>query len=351
MKTNYLLLLCAFTILLSSATAQEYNYQITYNHDYYQAGQDVGHDNKNVKQKTVYNTNKKAQTSKYIYKYNKDGQLTSFESINRKGKIVSQQINEYNDWSAIAMMERYKRGKLDQQVITEYNADHNVVAITTINGKGKTVRKKTYVYKDKKLTESYLYKRGGKKISKQWLYNYNNEGKKTRSTLLNSRGKIMHEWTYECNDEGIKLAQTKDETQVCKYQKTEDDYLIQVNQSFDDEGKISKYVRKYTLKDTLIVESSRYDKKDRIKYLMTYDHSYYKQTSYKSFTKKGKLRSQSISKYDGDNIIEKRYTYKGKLRSETNYKYQDNRIVEREYLYKSKLSHKAKYEYEFYDVI
>ena len=115
----------------------------------------------------------------------------------------------------------------------------------------------------------------------------------------------------------------KDETQICKWEESTDNFLIKVYQRFDEKGKIRKYVQKYTLKDTSLIETKLYDENDVLLSASNYEPRNRRMTEYTLY-KKGEETYKYTYQYDEQNLIYSSKEYKGEFRSKSVFEYNEH---------------------------
>jgi len=196
---------------------------------------------------------------------------------------------------------------------------------------------------DTSLTESILYRKKDK-LSQRWVYEYYSKGKRSKTTLYNKKGEVKGVWSYDCKDEGEELIKKKNETQICKWDESTKDHLIKVSQEFNEKGEIRKSVQKYTL-DTLILEYAMYNENGTLLSKNTYDKNVKKPLSIIRY-KKGKIISESNSKYEDDKLIYFEHFFKNKQFSTLTYKFEDGKLVLLEKTLKSKNAGATSFKYE-----
>ncbi len=298
--------------------------------------------NKEIKQiQVVYKRAKKNKTHTQISHYNENGKLIELSEINKKGIEVPRIKETYDQYGNEASLERFKKGKLRSTTVFTRQPTGEILSFEKRNKKGILIDKGAWRFNaDNNLIETVQYKKHGTKIRRRWVYEYYAKNKRSKSTLYKGNGKVKNIWTYDCKEEGEKLTAKKNETQVCHWQQSSADYLTYVFQTFDEKGRIVKYITKFTAKDTLPVEHLEYDKNDKLRFKRTFDksfqkplsHCFYKrdklnyeakyaykdslQTSYESFSK-GVMLSKHEFTYNEKNLLDtqKWYGKKNKLQT------------------------------------
>jgi hypothetical protein len=176
------------------------------------------------------------------------------------------------------------------------------------------------------VVKSEQYKKKNK-LYRVWEYEYFSACDKSKSVLKNGKGKVLSTWNYDCKDEGEKVIPKKNEFKVCKYEETSKEYLIKVSEKTNEKGDVYRTIQKFTLADTLIIESKRLDAHGRLMQLTTYDKDFRKPLVYKNF-RKGKLRYMYEYTYENGNVVFQKNYFKDSLRSTFKYQYENNKMVE-----------------------
>ncbi len=120
------------------------------------------------------------------------------------------------------------------------------------------------------------------------------------STLYNGKGKVLKIWSYQCNQEGEKLEKKENVTQICRWNKIDEKYLVKTWRSFDEKGKIKKDVYKYNANDSSIVEHRMFNENDSLIYICSYNSSWSLPLTVTSYDKKGKKSYEQISTYNNN---------------------------------------------------
>lgn len=271
--------------------------------------------------------------------YNPEGLLVKSEKI--KGGIpVINSILKYNDQNKLIESIIYKKDKEFKKTIKKYDEKDRLISTEIVKRQRKLKVKNEWVYTNQgKCASSIRYKKDGKSIHRQWKYEYYENGKISRSLLLNGKGKVLHEWTYDCDQEGELQKAEKNKSKFCIWKKVNDDTLISSIQELDQKGRIRKYVTGYTSKDTLILFYKIYDFKNRLKAHYLYDRSDKKLTEIRWYNKKGKMTYIAKTSYSGNNILQEIAFNKGKQIYKRNYTYQpDGLLIKKEEWFRNKLS-------------
>ncbi len=349
---SFVVTIIAICISFVSIAQQEYNYSYCM-FGFYSSSNSLPKKYvplKTVKEITTIKKDKKGKVKMYRKKYDTEGRLIEYH-VNLKGEGFNPlTIQAYHKLSKKIMtkLERYSsKGEIETRILCERNEEGFPLDYEKTNSKGKIIGKNTWLYNDDgKILESKRYYKAGEKIKNTWKYEYNSDGEKTRSILLDKKGIIEHEWTFDCNEEGTKLEKVKDQTQICKWSETKDKYLIKVYQTFNEKGEIRKHVTKFTINDTLMVESSSYNSNDVLTYKATYDENIHKRLTMESYYK-GKLNFKKTYKYSGDLLIKmEQYRRKGLFMS-LEYAYnKDSLLIKEEECGKKGLVRRLEYTYD-----
>ena len=322
-----LLLLLVFIITTYSSNAQgSYNYYFDWEIRNLNENQ-ISDNLKGVVRevKATYISKKPKRTFQINKTINADGLVTNVKRVNNEGDVVS---NIEADYNAKGNVTKYlntgKNGKVRVQKFNTHDDQFRLTETKQLNKKGQIDRRNTWTFGEGKCANSSeTYAKGGEKIKRHWNYEFYKECDPSKTTLTNAKGKILKTWTYDCKKEGEQLTKKKDETQVCKWEESDGKYLIKIYQNFDEKGKIRKQAQKYSLDDTLILESYSYDENDKIEYKIEYAKSFGRQKSYISYNKKGEERMHREQLYLNSVIQSSVSLYKGKKSRETFYTYNE----------------------------
>jgi hypothetical protein len=270
------------------------------------------------------------KTTLYVKTYDQKLRIIANEKSNKKGELVPLYKYSYADTSknAAEINVYTKSGELDYCLIYNRTKTGKLQEYRKIDSNNEILEKSTWQYDEKdRLLQSIKYEKGGVDIKNTWIYEYEPDGTKIiKVTLTDSNNKISHVWTYDCNEEGTELVKEKDHTQICNWKKVDSTYYITVYQTFDEKGKIRKYVSKFAVADSSIMESITYDEKDIMLFRTTYDGDFSKYLCYESF-KKGKLKYKSVRTYNGDLLLtSESYSQKG-LNSKQENVYNDSNLL------------------------
>ncbi len=278
-----------------------------------------------VKEVKIKRTFPKEKNNNSVQKnYDENGFVTFYEVNNRAGELKQKSEAQYNAKGNVTLYRRYSEKGIQREKINAYDDQLRITETVIKNGKGKISQRSTWVYGTGQCaTASTLYKKGGQKINKIWNYYHYKDCDPSKTTITNSKGKIIKTWTYDCKKEGEQLTKKKDETQVCKWEESDGKYLTRVFQNFDEKGRVTKTVQKYTIADTLILSLITYNGEDKIQYKITYDQSFDRQTSYVSYDKTGKEKYRNESLFSNHKMQSRVILSKGKKISETFYSYND----------------------------
>lgn len=318
----------AFLVIgtLGSLMAQEQNYLLHHN------GQFVGEypmaytPESSVKAVRFQDQNRKGNTKTIVKHFTEEGALLSIEVSDKNGTLQPWAEYEYNSDGKETHFVMHDNKKLARDVKTEYNAEGKPVLQEWKNHAGKVKAKNTWTYNE--ANQMLASKRFGKsgKLQKEWKYLYNADGEKERSQLYSGKGKLKHEWSFDCKQEGEKLEKKAEETQVCTWTESEDNYLVRVNQSFDERGKITRTVSKFTMQDTLPVSFTAYNKNDEPYLKMTYDLDYHKPLVRESYFK-GKLAWKTEHTYVEGRLATVSSYKKDKLRYQEKLTYEEGQLA------------------------
>lgn len=352
MKLTFLFSAFAFLCLYaSSQKITEFNYSFDYR--YYDF------DNLPIRYTPTQNVkkiffevedSKTKKIKKYIREYNSENKLTKLFFIDKNNDTIPKLSNEYDNYGNNINNCLYnKKGAILSESKYIFLTKYKPLEFTKTNSSGKVKLYYTWTYnKDSTVTGSVRFKNGKSQIYRKWDYEYHEGTRKLKKSILsNGKGKVLNTWTYECNEEGTKLEKRKDETQVCMWNKTDDNYLIRVYQTFDEKGKVVKNVSKFTIDDTLLVEWARYDINDSLIYKTIYDKNN-KQPIYSVSYNNGEITIEYKYEYINDLLSLQTVAYKGEIFSKSEYKYNDLGLLS-EYRYyhkKGKLEKTINLSYE-----
>ena len=316
-----------FTILFfsfSTLIAQsEYNYSSNYfNSTVEYMVQNIP----GVKNQTILVQSKNARNGK-VYEYKKSfndfALMTELVSI-KKGEEVLAEKAEYNSNGKIINRKSYKNGKIHSEYnIVRDQEDREVMYESFKRGKLKTKSDWSYKPNQKCLDYSQLFKKDGITIKRKWTYEYYDECEKKQSILINSKGKVLKKWTYDCKKEGEELTKKKDVSQICKWEETDDAFLLKVQQTFDEKGRVRKVVSTYRSVDTALVFYKYYNSDNELTYETEFDPNTKKTMYYKSY-KKGEIKYQGNYTYEGEKQTGYAWYKNGEKQYSTEYEYNDS---------------------------
>ena len=277
----------------------------------------------------------------YQFNENKKNNITIV--LDKSGKEKSKRLLTY-DGKLLTAKEIYKKGNLKYKTKNTFSDGYNV-AYTKFNSKNDILYKRTTTYTDKtykviahkndtvpfyswkKALSTISYKKGGIKQANKWVYEYDDNGNRTKSTLYDKKNEIKHVWDYSCKTEG-ELVKVKNETQQCKWEEMENGMLVEVTRTTSPKGKINKTVKKYDA-DTNIVELVEYSN-DVIIRRGTYDKSFYKTLTWE-FYRKGRLKYKQEYAYNktGEKTGYKSYWGSDltQAKTEAKYTYKNNKLI------------------------
>lgn len=348
-----ILLIVVFCGFYMSVLFAQNNYNFSYNAEVYRAGFDpvkIKQD-KNMAKVSFVNTDKKNKVTVQEKTFDEAGRILKHDRSDKKGILKTAFAYEYENDTAKNPCKIFvysKSGELKTIVEYKMTKSGKISEYTTKYNDGNIIEKNLWFYNDEdQIVRSEKYS-GGEKLKNVWLYTYNQNGKMAEAKLTNGKNKTEHVWTYDCNEEGVELEKEKDITQVCNWKKVDESYYITVYQTFDDKGKIRKYVSKFSAADSLIMESSTFDENDKLISKAVYDGNYQKILSYEYF-KKGVMTYKNVKTYDGDLIkTNEVYTKKG-FAEKTDYIYNDKKLLTgiNKYDKENKLANSLTIEYVF----
>lgn len=288
--------------------------------------------------------NSKGKKTEYYKEYNKDGKLLKYYKKDSKKGILPIAEFDYQD-NKVKTAKSFKNKKIISSTEKKWYGKDKLLETKRTNRKGELVSLKTWEYNNDSCLISSTYEKRGK-LKRKWEYEYYDKSNKSSTKLYNGKGKLLNVWTYDCNQEGEKLTVKNDTTQICKWDESSSDYLIKVYQTFDDKGKIKKYVKKYTKTDTLIVEITTYDENESMLYHSTFNKSFEKPLMSEGY-RKGKKTYSFEYQYDDDKVTSFNSYWKDKLCLKYENKYDGERLIEQKrYDKKGELSLTIQLEYE-----
>ena len=204
--------------------------------------------------------------------FNEDTLVTSYLYKDGKGKEKLKKNSTYVT-KQLTSSEVFKKGKLKYTIENSYDGRYKT-SFTKTNANGIILEKNenTYTdqvyesnflnkafrtYKGKKLNTSIAYKKGGIDQKNKWIYAYDEEGKRTLTTLYNAKNKLKYTWDYRCKTEGDLIE--KKQANFCKWQESDDGMLIEVTRKTSLKGKIQKTIKKYDADTNLVVQETYLD--------------------------------------------------------------------------------------------
>lgn len=284
---------------------------------------------KPVKQIQFTEIKKNCKKKVYLKKIHPNGKISEYYQQNKSNDFIPVIKIEYDSlFGNKSKVEHFdKKGQIKSTNTYSYLSEFKPLLVESINSKGEIVERDTWIYNDNgKVSKSMTYSKNLDKEKYSWLYTYNDKGEKSKTSFYKN-GKLKHEWSFECNEKGIKLEKQNDVTQICRWSESEDGYILKVYQSFDEHGKLAKYITKFTTKDTLIVEHLIYNTEDELTNRTTYDKNVNRPILYERF-KDNKLVENKNYKYDKGNLIITEFYKNNNLKSREEYTYnQDNLLV------------------------
>lgn len=196
--------------------------------------------------------------------YNENGLVTLDKRYNRKGKYISHIEREF-DKSVMTVFKSFNRkGKINTWHQTKLNSKGNVLETNSLDKDGNIFLKRAFTYNDKgKTIENCSYKGKKQKLFYRVAYSYYPNGELESTATYNGKGKLQKFWSYACSSKGQETKNMKDTVKVCKVSDYDKDGGFTItNISTGEDGQLSKTVTKYD-KDTILIESSSYDSKNR----------------------------------------------------------------------------------------
>jgi len=325
MKRTLLIAIAIATSTISTAQV-EYNYiNLWAFKDYYA----VIVKTQEVKDATVDITTTKLKNGKQRFarkKYDKHGNLVEYANI-KDGKAILNLKNEFNEDNKLINCKGYTRkGSIKHEVDIKRNNLGKYETVQEFGRNNKLKWTKEWIYTVNDCIEKSLHKNGKGKLKNTWLYEYYAKCDKKKSVLLKGNGKIKKVWTYDCKQEGEELIKKKDVTQICKWEETDDEYLIKTTQSLDGRGKIYSMVYKYRAIDTAVVNYKKLDGNKELVYEYFYDFDYEKPLGY-TYYKKGKAKWGNKYTYLNNKIVSFQFLRKGEVSSEIKYKYNSENVL------------------------
>ena len=273
---------------------------------------------------------KNGKFENYQKTFNPDGKLLTLSTYDKNDNKIPVVEYKYDANNWVTSSKSYKKGKLKKQVFITRLNKRKPLEIIKKDAKNQIIYKKKWEYdSDQCVTRSEQYKKQNK-LYRVWEYDYFSPCDKSKSTLKNGKSKVLHTWNYDCKKEGEKTVQ-KNELQVCKYEETSKEYLTKVKEKTNSKGEVFRTIQKFTIKDTLLLESKSLDAEGRLTHLTTFDKDVTKPLVSKNY-RKGKLRYGYEYTYVDGNVTSKKLYFKGEIRYTYTYQYKDNKMVEQKQL-------------------
>ncbi len=280
--------------------------------------------------KIEYKRPKSKKPSTSISRYDEKGRLVELLHLTKKGLAQPAVKKTYNVNGKVMSITRFKNGKLRSNTVFTRLPKGDYLSVEKTNKNGKIIEKSTWSYnEDGNLSGSVRYKKGGTATKNKWVYEYYAKNKKSKTTLYRGDSKVKKVWSFDCKEEGEQLVKKKNETQVCMWEQSSADYLTKVYQTFDQKGKMVKYVTKFTIRDTLPIEQSMYDDNDKLRLKDTYDKSFKRQLK-REFYKKGNLRSEAVWTYNDSLQTSYYWLKKGTVQVKHDFNYNEKNLLNQE---------------------
>lgn len=288
-------------------------------------------------------TNRKGNKTEYYKEFNENGQLLKYYKKDAKKSTVAIAEFEYEDANGKTAT-YYKKGKMKYRIDQNWE-NGRLIENKQTNEKGVVLKKTTWQYNsDGCLVSTARFKKHDV-LKNKWEYEYYDKCDRSRSKIYNGKGKLISVWTYDCNQEGEKLTTKADTVQVCQWSEISADYIVKVQQTFDEKGKIVKHVSKYSASDTTILESATYDQNENLLYRSVYDKNNHKILKMEHF-KKGEKSASFEYTYENNMLASYGYIHKNKLRWRCEYDFSGDKLTEqRTYGKKNKWVSTIKIEY------
>lgn len=285
---------------------------------------------------------KKGKEISYQKIYNEKGKLVSYHKIINSKKTPIATF-EYNNNSPTIRI--FKKEKLENTIYKTTTEKGKITENKLVNTKGKIIRRTNWEYNsDGCISNIIRYKKNDKKVN-EWIFEYYDNCKKSKSTLYDGKGKISYTRVYDCNEEGENLDKIKNNVRVCKWEESTADYFIEIEESFGKKGKSRRIVKKYTLSDTLLIEKTRYNESDQLIKKTIFDPNIGKVLTTTGY-KKGKAINTTTYKYNKGLVALHRFEHKGKTKIERKYIYTDSLLTKLLVYKKGKLDHTVLVNYE-----
>ena len=262
----------------------------------------------------------KGTSKRYVKLFDANGNMTSLKGYDAKDRLISEIKAEYTN-GKMQHYSTYIRNRLEKSMTYTWNADRKMTLMEERNRKNKVVNKNTWNYNtDNCLASSIDYKKGTEKIDFAWFYTYHSACNKSKSVLKNGKGEVLKTWTYaqKYASDSVKTKQKKNSTN--KWEEVDQIYLIYVNQSFDEKGKVIKNITKLNKSDSSMVEYKRFNFKEELIFHATYLNSRKRPLKVLTF-KNNKILNLNIYEYENDLLISHETSYRNKYKRTTKYKY------------------------------
>ncbi|MFT5724764.1 MAG: hypothetical protein ACI9JN_001886 [Bacteroidia bacterium] len=277
------------------------------------------------------------------YHLNSQGQIIRIDGRDNKKEFGHSEYT-YHDNGKVATHVYYNRkGEIENTYAQHFDGVKS--AYVKLNSKGDTV---VHVVRglvnEQHTSADYYYKKG--KLKNRWLNEYDTEDKLEQVTFYKGNGKVKYIWDYRCKDDGVEINKHKDTTTVCtSITKGEDGTTTYVYQHINEKGELVKYINRLNKADKLLhyrrlkgVEEvieyeydieyddddstitntlSKYYKKGNLKSVTdrTYDADHYFVSHVVTRFKKGEIISESTRVYEyGENGLPSRFVRENKLR-------------------------------------
>lgn len=314
----------------------------------------IEHKHNNEYQDITYTTTEKNGKKLVIKKeYNKDSLLTQYGSSYDNEIFKPIKKYEYDKNGRLVLINSYFRDKFSGAVKYSYNNEGKILSVIKYNKKNEISYQSINEYNESGCISKYLRVKGDNKTQFYTIYEYYDKCDRKRTTTYSGKGKLNNTVSYACKDEGEILEKKKNEKQMCNWDEITPEYLIKVTQAFDDKGRTSRIIRKYDIKDTVLVEYISYDYKNQISYKSESNKVYSKklekyisQMAYQKYYKNGKENSSYSYKYSNGKVSEQITIKKGKVINQYNMIYEGDKLIERTVFRKGKQVSKEQNKFE-----
>ncbi len=257
-------------------------------------------------------------------KYNSAGYEETYISYSRKGRDQFAQESKFDGKNRLTEVETSRNGKHTGTTTYEYDTDGKLLKNIGLDGKGIHSYSTLYVPDEKgKTKEVTSYQGPKKKIVWRYVNEYDDQGRKTKESRYNGKGKLVSVVKFDCELQG-QLA--KEEKKQCE--------KISVN----DAGMKVKTAEVLDAKGRMMRMIVTYDSADR-------------PADFRKYNYRGKIMNHWRSEYDANNLQLERWNYKPKsdeLQAHYVYQRKANGLMELYCKYdgKEELKYKLEYEYE-----